>query len=178
MAYSVSDHAKLAKSAYFDNDRALTMAKEVDPDFELDPEYSATHYKTYVNKKTNKVYSAFRGTDPKDNDDHEANTLHLIGAGAYSKRFKKGHQVVKGLVNKYTKDNVAVVGHSLGGNIASAVSKKHDIEATTFSRGKGLTPNIVGKKEKAYRTYGDKLSDGGNLVIPKKLNIHSIDNFV
>jgi alpha-beta hydrolase superfamily lysophospholipase len=106
-----------------------------------------------------------------------ANTLHLIGAGAYSKRFKKGHiiiiNVVKGLVNKYTKDNVAVVGHSLGGNIASAVSKKHDVEATTFSRGKGLTPNIVGKKQKAYRTYGDKLSDGAqrrHLVIPKKLN--------
>jgi hypothetical protein len=71
MAYSVSDHAKLAKSAYFDNDRALSMpvGPEGHPDFELDPEYSATHYKTYVNKKTNKVYSAFRGTDPKDNDD-------------------------------------------------------------------------------------------------------------
>lgn len=178
MAFSVSDHAKIAKSAYFNHDEGLRMAKEVDPDFELDPEYSSLHYKTYVNKKTNKVYTAFRGTDPKDNDDHEANTLHLIGAGGYSKRFKNGNKVVKGVVDKYSKNNVAVVGHSLGGNIASAVSKKHDIPATTFSRGKGLTPNIIGKKEKSYRTYGDKLSDGGNLVIPKKVNIHSVDNFI
>jgi hypothetical protein len=115
MSYSVADHAKIAKSAYFDNDRALAMVRDVDSDFELDPEYSSKHYKTFVNKKTNKVYTSFRGTDPKDNDDHEANTLHMIGAGAYSKRYKSGHilfNVVKGLVAKYTKNNVAVVGHS------------------------------------------------------------------
>ncbi len=72
-----SDHAKIVKSAslHYAHDEGIRMAREVDPDF---PDIASLVHKTYVNKKTNKVYTAatmpegmrtyagFRGTDPKD----------------------------------------------------------------------------------------------------------------
>ena len=61
MSLSISDHAIIAKSAYLDNNKALELVRTIDPDFELDNDFSNTHYKTYVNPKTNKVYAASGG---------------------------------------------------------------------------------------------------------------------
>ena len=86
--------------------------------------------------------------------------------------------MIKGLVNKYTRDNVSCSAHSLGGNICSDVSKKQGVDAITFNKGKGILPNMTGKKEKSYRVVGDPLSQGGKKVLPRTSNLHSLDNFI
>ena len=172
-----SDYAKLSKAAYYSDDRALSMAREVDPDFHLDTELSNVHMKTFHNPNLNKTVVSFRGTKLNDASDHLTNTLTFFNAGHHSSRFKNGSAAVKKAVQKYGKNNVSCTGHSQGGAVCSDVSKTEDIPAVTFNKAKTLIPTKKAPKETSYKTITDPLSAGSTFKLPKKINGHSIDNY-
>lgn len=51
----------------------------------------------------------------------------------YNSRFKKAEEATQRGIQKYGKENVTVVGHSLGGSQALHVSQKYDVNAVAFN---------------------------------------------
>jgi pimeloyl-ACP methyl ester carboxylesterase len=51
----------------------------------------------------------------------------------YNSRFQKAEKVTQRGIQKYGKENVTVVGHSLGGSQALHVSKKYGVDAVAFN---------------------------------------------
>jgi hypothetical protein len=143
---------------------------------------------TYFNPKTRKWVLSLRGTNPKSIKDLGADAFLALGGLKATRRYKKDDKFVKSFVDKYGKDNVSLVGHSLAARLASDLGKKHELTAYTFNEGRGLgdlfksdnNPNIH-----RYRTKGDIVSLAGKIggtrykeFKPSSfLGAHGISNF-
>ena len=174
---STSEIARLTNASYYDNQRALTEAKNVHPDYELDEELSGRYQKVFYNPTTKNTTVAFRGTSVKDAKDIVADSLYLIGMGRHSSRFKNGKTLVNKVIAKYSKENVELGCHSLSGNICNDVSKDLDVKATSFNPGKTLIPASKAPKNTKHRVIGDPLSSTGTSQLPRDINPHSLRNF-
>ena len=142
---------------------------------------------TYFNPKTRKWVLSLRGTDPTSINDLGADAFLAFGGLKATRRYKKDDKFVKHFVDKYGKDNVSLVGHSLGGRLASDLASKHNVQAHTFNEGRGIT-DLFRSDNKAnitrHRINGDIVSIGGKLGGTKYNEIsksgfgkHGIGNF-
>lgn len=73
--------------------------------------------------------------------------MMVLGLEHLGTRFKHAEQVTARGIKKYGKENVSVVGHSLGGSQTMHVSQKYDIE------GVAINPYVGEKKLSAFNTY-------------------------
>lgn len=182
------DLARLASAAYeSSNDRALAKAREIDPEYELDDEFSNKYTKVFHNPKTRNTVISHRGTAEKS--DIGTDALVFLGLPTFSSRFKNARTLTNKVITKYSKENVSCVGHSLGGSLCSDTSKRSDIPAVNFNKAKTLLPTSKGSKETSHKTITDPLSGsalgtpfrsaGSTFHLPKKVigNPHSLDNF-
>lgn len=80
-------------------------------------------------------------------------------------RYREARDIYKKAKQKYnvSGENISVVGHSLGGSLASAITEKErGVHVTTYNKGVGLG-GLLGTErnhagEKAYRNPGDVIS--------------------
>ena len=120
--------------------------------FNIDESLSNRREKVY--KKDNDVYLAFRGTMLNTKDairDLGTDTLVGLGLEPLGSRFKKGLRTANKVKEKYSDNNIQLVGHSLGGNIANYVSSKTGLKGNAFNSGFGLSsvnPSSYYKKSK------------------------------
>ena len=187
-------YARLSRAAYTP-DRSAYLFGNMDElkGFELDGELSTKKHSVFHNNTTGETVIAYKGTDPKNFDDLKTD---MVVASVFNenntKRFKKSEQVYLEAVEKYGKVD-ATTGHSLGGDIALFIGRKHDIQSYTFNPAVSFqkafqtNPNNT-SKQYIFRTKNDAVSVGANLIQDKHTEIitvkqksvvdnHGLDNF-
>ena len=148
-----SNHLQeLLKSTY-------SKKKEDIGDYKIDRKLSGLRAKVFTNKETGKNIIAIRGTKGI----HDVITDgHLFFGNKNTKRFKHAQKVYDRVVSKYGKDNLILVGHSLGSSLAEKVGKKNKDEIYTLN--KPVTPvdilkgKRVPKNQTDIRTSNDVVS--------------------
>jgi esterase/lipase len=110
-------------------------------------------------------------------------------------RFTPRASIVSSLVDKaikkYGQDNVIVVGHSLGGELARQMANKYKIKAVTFNRGAsfldifnkenknvvGYTTNIKGNID-PVSILGKVFDKNKQIEMNPTKGVHSVENFL
>ena len=87
--------------------------------YKIDDSLSGKRAQVYYNDNDKKSVIVHRGTSGIQ--DVATDALYLIGIK--TKRFKHGQKIQNKAIEKYGKDNLLTMGHSLGGTIAENVSK-------------------------------------------------------
>lgn len=101
-----------------------------------------------VYHKDGKVKIAIRGTNPRNKRDLGTDVLVGLGLLDVSSRAKNTLKTTDRAIQKYGKENVSLVGHSLGGSLAAHVSRKRGLSATGFNAAMGPIDTL------RKRTYG------------------------
>ncbi len=124
--------------------------------YHLDPELSNVEEKVFYNPTKSDLLITYRGSQNILNDWLDTNVNLLKGKFQDSDRYKRSKEVYEKAKHKYNKDRVKLVGHSLGGGLASSIGSDKD---TIISYNKAPSNYGSNKKhEKAYRTSGDLVS--------------------
>tara|TARA_Y100001972_G_scaffold55608_1_gene68446 strand:+ start:1906 stop:2580 length:675 start_codon:yes stop_codon:yes gene_type:complete len=153
--------AKLANIAYDDPDK---RSSNVDG-WTYDRSVSNTENAVYV--KDGKVIHSSRGTAALK--DLKSDAFIVAGQFHNSARAKRSLKNATAVADKYGKENVEYVGHSLGGSTASYLGRKMGNKATTYNAGSGLFRSKTAKSCKKnpnqpvcssthYRTGADAVS--------------------
>lgn len=112
---SVKDFQKLLKESY-------NPKKENLNDWEIDSSLSGQRAKVFQNKKTGEVAVVHRGT--KGIHDWGNDLKYALGQDiSKSKRVKHAQDIQRKAEEKYGKENVSTLGHSLGSKIGREVGK-------------------------------------------------------
>jgi hypothetical protein len=136
--------------------------KLVTAGYDVDEELSDYKTKTYVKNGTALV--AYKGTDPTNIVDLDADAAIAIGTQRYNPEFKKAVELGKRAKEKY--GVVYTTGHSLGGTKAIESANAISGKAVVFNPGTGLFNLDVGE-HKTYVKKQDPIS-----VRVKGSNIH------
>jgi hypothetical protein len=106
---------KLLKNSY---EKGGKQKKELDG-YLIDPQLSGRRAQVYFNNDTNKAVVIHRGTQGV----HDFVTDGLLSLGIKTKRFKHGQKIQDKAIEKYGKDNITTLGHSLGAVITEDVNR-------------------------------------------------------
>lgn len=88
----------------------------------------------YLNRVTNKVVVAFRGTDLSERNDLRANT-NIAGfkGDIFDRQVGGARELIERVQKSYPNTGVSLTGHSLGGAIAQVVGSESGLETHTFN---------------------------------------------
>ena len=144
----------------------------------LDEELSKGYEKVYYNPDDKKLIFSVAGSSSVD-DWVNTDPLLALGGLKYTDRYEEAHQRLIDSKKKYGVNNATVVGHSLGGGIASGIGSASD---RIFTYNKGIT--LFGKNrdnETHYRTRGDIVStfapnDQHNVILHNKHNSNVLNS--
>ena len=159
-------HSALTNSYKKPKDSAFNMLKN---GYEQDSSLSNDNQQVYFNAKDKKLLVSVAGT----HNIRDWGTDLWLGLGGLknTNRYKEADSILKQAKEKYKVPNATVIGHSLGGSIASNIaSKAGGDKAITLDAG-----YTIGQKTRsntdAYRTAGDIVSIlGANGTRMKTLN--------
>jgi hypothetical protein len=133
-----------------------SYAKKLDNygDFIVDKQLSGQRVQVYHNPKTNQTVVSHRGTQgTKD----VFTDIGLAMGFKNNKRFKHAEKIQKQAENKYGKNNVSTIGHSLGAAIAEKVGGKSK-EIITYNKGATLFDKPIQNNQTDIRTDRDVIS--------------------
>lgn len=147
--------AKLADGAY--------GGKEVEG-YTIDKSLSTPDRTAYVSPEGD-ITLSFRGTDLKNKNntwrDLGSDALVTLGLQKLSSRYKNQQKGLDSAIEKYGKDKVSVVGHSLGGGLATTVGARRGVKSVAFNPAIGVGDVIRNRtytNAKVYRTADDPVS--------------------
>ena len=122
--------------------------------FNYDQELSNHNQQVYYNPKQNKLLYSIAGT----HNLNDIGTDIYLGLGKIkdTNRYKSADDTLTKAKQKYQPANTVVVGHSLGGNIASKIGKPED-KIITYNKGSTINEKVI-PQEKSYRSNGDLVS--------------------
>lgn len=122
---------------------------------------SGKRVRVYHNAAENKTVVAVRGTHSYA-DALISDPAVALGLLPKTKRYKHAQHTYDKVLKEYGDSKVTVVGHSLGGSIASDLKTRNDDQKITYNKGAGprfLTGQDKNKKnEIALRNPGDLVS--------------------
>lgn len=101
----------------------------------------------YRNPSTNEVVIAYRGTNSTELVDWTKNNLN-IGMGEVPVQYTEASHFYNLVAEKYGKDNITVIGHSLGGALAQLIGAEYNVNTITFNAPgvlhllKNINPNL------------------------------------
>jgi hypothetical protein len=126
--------------------------------YEMDDTLSSRHQQVYYDKINHKMLFNVNGTNPYDPRDLITDVYLGLGKIKNTSRYKEAETVLNEARQKYNPTNSTLVGHSLGGSIASYLgSKGRNDKVITLDKGA-----TIGQKtrslEQAVRTSGDAVS--------------------
>lgn len=125
--------ALLASAAY--DYGTSTPGKHIPKGVVLDTELSTREMSVFKSPR-GRVYVAYRGTDPWHNpSDLIADLGILNGQEASTQRFIITANNTQRVIDKYGKDYMELIGHSLGGSQALFNNSRAGIKATVFNPG-------------------------------------------
>ena len=188
--------AHMAEQAYGEEgDRKQNVGGFV-LDNELSNKRTAVYHRKAGNGKKAKTVMALRGTDFKSAKDLYSDGHIVMGTQRNSHEFRQDKKNFKRIQKKYggrDKHSIEAVGHSLGANRASALTRSQGIRSTGFNKGqsvldrtsildkarcklpKALRPKGCGKS-KQHLIGGDPLSSSERVVGQSNQNtVHKAD---
>jgi hypothetical protein len=188
--------AHMAEQAYGEEgDRKQNVGGFV-LDNELSNKRTAVYHRKAGNGKKAKTVMALRGTDFKSAKDLYSDGHIVMGTQRNSHEFRQDKKNFKRIQKKYggrDKHSIEAVGHSLGANRASALTRSQGIRSTGFNKGqsvldrtsildkarcklpKALRPKWCGKS-KQHLIGGDPLSSSERVVGQSNQNtVHKAD---
>ena len=182
----MTEYANLAAAAYTNKTPA---------GYKKDRRLSDRRSKVYT--KNDKVYIAYRGTNPTNISDLWADARILTSTEAYSQRFMEAERKLHATRDKYPSAKPELLGHSLGGSLAAYVGHGNRLDKGVVTFNRGVSPltqlgrALVGAKSKSkiqnYTTAIDPISIGTLIpnrnestktVAPLQIDVHSISNYV
>lgn len=122
--------------------------------YEYDEGLSNHNQQVYYNPNTKKMVYSVAGTHNKS--DMWTDVRMLFGGLKKTKRYKEADKRYAQAREKYNPSESTVVGHSLGGSIASGIAKKED-KIMTYNKGSTIGQKNR-KNEQVYHTNGDPIS--------------------
>jgi len=138
-----------------------TKAKEYfhNKNYLNDSELSNISNRVYFNPETNKAILTFRGTKNLIND-IPADLDVLLGTNYFGNRENEAQKFYKEVKKKYPNYQLTLAGNSLGGTLASNVSKDKNDKIITHNKGAGLLEPFKKSKsnEIIYRNPADLIS--------------------
>ncbi len=143
--------------------------------YTFDKELSNHNQQFYFNPTTKKLITNVSGTH--NAKDWGTNLMLGLGQLKKTKRYKEANRKYNAARTKYNPSESSVVGHSLGGGIASGIGKGSD-KITTYNKGVAWGQKTR-KNEKAYRTKFDPVSMNATKIktlAPRSFNVHSSSN--
>jgi pimeloyl-ACP methyl ester carboxylesterase len=187
----------ISQAAYMDGDESKyspLFRKHGMGGMVLDKKLSSKKNSVFYDQATGHVVISYRGTRPSDAEDIADDLAIVAGLERYTSRFKQAEKLYKQVEAKYGKENIAITGHSLGGEIAITVAERHDVEAHVFSPGMSLPTAFQTHKGNNNHTYmyytrhdpvpmAARYSMDSNRithVVPQSntWNPHAVDNFI
>ncbi len=137
--YAVASH--IAYEYYYDGDPVLTQDKltSMIDTYSLDENLSNDVGVVLKNNNDNSAILAYRGTDPTNVYDLNADAQLAIGLDKllpFQTRLSRAEDMYKNVKNIYP--NVELTGHSLGGYLSDYIGRTHNEKAVVFNP--GLTP--------------------------------------
>jgi len=137
--YAVASH--IAYEYYYDGDPVLTQDKltSMMDTYSLDNELSNDVGVVLKNNNDNSAILAYRGTDPTNIYDLNADAQLATGLDRllpFQTRLQRAEDMYNSVKNVYP--NVSITGHSLGGYLADHISRENNEKAVIFNP--GLTP--------------------------------------
>jgi hypothetical protein len=145
------------KSSYLNTIEAEEKMKK--HNYKLDHDLSNIQTKVFYNPEAdNPLLITYRGTK-NILKDVPTDIALAFGQLKHSSRYKDSKYIYQKSKEKYN-SNALLVGHSLGGSLASAVSEPND-KVITFNKGSAgiISPSTETKaNETAYRWNGDVIS--------------------
>lgn len=137
--YAVASH--IAYEYYYDGDPVLTQDKltSMMDTYTLDNELSNDVGVVLKNNNNNSAILAYRGTDPTNIYDLNADAQLATGLDRllpFQTRLQRAEDMYKNVKNVYP--NVTLTGHSLGSYLSDYISRKNNEKAVIFNP--GLTP--------------------------------------
>jgi len=163
--------ANILKKSYASNKEAKDELLKYN--YVLDEKLSSGNQKVFFNPITKKLLVAIAGT----HNLKDVITDVRLGLGQIkdTTRYKEAKKILEKARKRYpsASESIDIVGHSLGGQIASRVSKNKD-KVITYGKGSTLG-ETVRSNEKSYRVKGDLLSSlaRDTITIPKEVNTKS-----
>jgi hypothetical protein len=150
-----SDHYRLAMTKY-ENEQGGAL-----DGFTVDQDLSSNEFTTYLDSK-GKAHISYRATDLNDPNTRLADLKqdYFIASGSSGKtnRGKRAVDVAQRAIAKYGKENVDLVGYSLGGNSAMLASSATGLNAEVYNP--GFTPQQA-QNQKKHHSYGKFLDKVG-----------------
>lgn len=146
--------ANILKKSYASNEEAKQALLKYN--YVLDEKLSNDNQKVFYNPKTKKLLVAVAGTH---NVKDAVTDVYLVaGKLKETSRYKEAKKVLEQARKRYpsASENVDLLGHSLGGSIASRIGKNKD-RIHTFNKGSTIG-EISRANEKSYRASGDVVS--------------------
>lgn len=137
--YAVASH--IAYEYYYDGDPVLTQDKltSMMDTYSLDNELSNDVGVVLKNNNNNSAILAYRGTDPTNIYDLNADAQLATGLDRllpFQTRLSRAEDLYNSVKNIYPE--VSITGHSLGGYLADHISRENNEKAVIFNP--GLTP--------------------------------------
>jgi hypothetical protein len=141
------------------------------------------HFQLYQHPFREAYILVIRGTSLHDAFDIEAD-LALAINNTNTARFNEIRQWVKMLRSAYPNKELILIGHSLGGSIASVVGKEFGLESVSFNAGQPLLQSVpVNDKQIHFYNSEDIISNRNRTesewntkVVKATTNYHSVQN--
>jgi hypothetical protein len=192
--------AILSKASYSPTPEDVLKSFRLSTQFKILKEYTNIDMLSVHDKSSDKIIIAIRGTDDKNITGNRIRDFindYGIAVGQDERVYRKAtvEDVVKKVIKRFSKEQVILTGHSLGGWVATKISKDLGVKAVVFNIGSSLMDDRTDKNENvthyttndAFRGIVDPLSissvlrdDYRTVKVKKKegLGVHTIDNFV
>lgn len=161
-----------SQASYGSNDYERKLAES---GYVRDPELSSQKAKVY-SKPGGTTYVAYKGTNPLNPTDLEADAAIVLGSHKRHREFIEASDLAKRVKSKYG-HNVIATGHSLGGTKAIESANDAGLKAIVFNPGTGLAGLDTGE-HRVHIKQGDVISSrvrGSN--VKKSRGGHSLSGF-
>ena len=165
------------QASYLNPNEAKTYL--TDDGYIYDDQLSTVNSKVYYNPQDKDLLIAYRGSKNIWNDWLTTDLAIPFGGIKSTDRYKESKVVYDQAKSKYNSSSPSVIGHSLGGSLASAVGgEDSNSKIYTYNKGAGLfgTDTNIKPQEKAYRQGNDLVSYFSSFNTHKPITLgHSFD---
>jgi hypothetical protein len=124
-----------AINSSYGNNKSINKLKS--QGYNLDSMLSNRNNKVFYNPETKKVILGIKGTNPYSLRDIGTDAYLAVGKLDKTDRYKESKRILEDAKRKYEGYQNNIIGHSLGGSIASRIANKND---KVYSYNEGVSP--------------------------------------
>lgn len=167
--------SKYLKSVLKNSYNKKPKEEKIDNNLIMDKDLSGRRVQTYIDNNTGEVYFTIRGTQGMRDILTDIKLFFTPTSKLKNlKRFKYADEMLKKVEQKYGKENINVIGHSLGSKIAEIIGDENHKNIITYNKPVLPFEKIIDKKNQIdIKTSRDPISlldkpDENDIVLQSK----------